>query len=405
MRLSLLLAIRYLFSKKSNNIINLISWISLLVISFTTAAFIIVISVMNGFTSVVGTLYNSIEPDLKVLPTKGKYFNADSVIPKIRSIQAIQNMALSLSNQALIKYGKKQLLVTVKGVDAQFNQVTQINQIIQKGKFALIQDNIPYLIIGQGIANELDINILNQFSPIVLYSPKRIKNTGVSTDLINEKAAYVSGIFSINDDFDYKYVFCDLHFAQNLFDADSMISAIEISIKPDFDVLQVQTKLQQQLGQSFVVKNREELNEVLFKTLQTEKLWTFIILSFILLIATFSIISALTMLIIEKQKDIQTLYALGANKYIIEGIFMIEGFLITFGGAFLGLMIGMAVCLLQIKFHLITFNENSILPYYPVELQWNDVWMVLLVLLIIGFLAAIYPVRFFTKEIKWTREK
>lgn len=403
MRLILLLAIRYLFSKKSNNIINLISWISLLAISIITAAFIIIISVMNGFTSVVSDLYNSVEPDIKISPAKGKYFNADNVLPLLKNNNDIQFIAKTISNQALVKHGQKQLLVSIKGVDTLFTKVTQAKSIIQKGTFALKENNLYYAVIGQGIANELDINLSNQFSPIILYSPKRIKNTGTNTDVINEKAIYVSGIFSINDDFDYKYMFCDIQFAQDLFDAENLISSLELSVKNPSNINKVQEQLKQTLGKNFVVKNREELNDVLFKTLQTEKLWTFIILSFILIIATFSIISALTMLIIEKQQDIQTLYALGAHKQMIESIFMVEGFLITFGGALTGLILGILICLIQIHFHIITFNENSILPYYPVELQWQDVILVVVVLLVIGFLAAIYPVRFFTKEIKWRR--
>lgn len=403
MKVVWLLSARYLFSKKSNNIINLISWISLLAITFTTAAFIIIISVMNGFTSVVGDLYNSVEPDLKIMPSSGKYFNADTVLNKLKSVKEIQYISKSISNQALIKHQQKQMLITVKGIDSIFEKVTQVNHIVQKGRFLLKDKQVNYIVAGQGIANDLDINITNQFSPVILYSPKRVKNTGVNTDLINEKAVYVSGIFSINDDFDYKYIFCDLKFAQDLFDAENLISALEIDVQENANVQTVQAELKKILGKNFIVKNRQELNEVLFKTLQTEKLWTFIILSFILLIATFSIISALTMLIIEKQKDIQTLYALGATKQMIESIFMAEGFLITFGGAFAGLVLGILVCWIQIQFHIITFNENSILPYYPVKLQWEDVIMVLLVLLIIGFFAAIYPVRFFTKEIKWNR--
>lgn len=401
MRVSLLLAIRYLFSKKSNNIINVISWISLLAISFTTAAFIIVISVMNGFSSIVGDLYNSVEPDVKILLSKGKYFNADTVIPKIISHPNVLKISKVISNQALIKHQQKQILVSVRGVDENFSKVTDIQSVIQKGNFTLQENNFNYIVIGQGIANDLNINITNQFSPVILYSPKRIKNTGLSTDIINERVAYVSGIFSINDDFDYKYVFCSLKFAQGLFDTENLINSIEIAVKDKGQIDNTQRDLQNILGDNFVVKNRYQLNEVLFKTLQTEKLWTFIILSFILLIATFSIISALTMLIIEKQNDIQTLYALGFDKQHIENIFMIEGFLITFGGAFIGLIIGLIICWIQIQFHIISFNENSILPYYPVKVQTQDFFLVILVLLVIGFFAAIYPVRFFTKEIKW----
>lgn len=403
MRFITLLSFRYLFSKKSNNIINIISWISVLAISFTTAAFIIIVSVMNGFTSVVSNLYNSIEPDLKILLAQGKYFHPDSIVSVLSKKKDIVSISKTISNQALIKYRQKQLLITIRGVDSIFSKTTNVHSVLRKGKFYFKDKNTNYCVVGQGIASELNLNIENLFIPIIFYSPKRIKNIGTSTDIINEKSAYVSGIFSINDDFDYKYVFTDLHFAQELFDAEGLVSSIDISIHKSASRDKVQQELQSLLGNKFVVKNKDQLNEVLFKTLETEKLWTFIIMSFILLIATFSIISALTMLIIEKQKDIQTLYALGAHKRMIESIFMVQGFLITFGGAFVGLILGVIVCWIQIQFHMITFNENSILPYYPVEVNWEDLALVLLVLLVIGFIAALYPVRLFTKEVKWNR--
>ncbi len=401
MRIILLLATRYLFSKKSNNIINLISWISLIAISFTTATFIIIISIMNGFTGVVSDLYNSVEPDLKITPAVGKYFKADLILKNISQHNNVKCVSKSLSNQSLIKYQGKQILVSVKGVDSIFNKVTSVSSIVRDGKWILRDKDLYYVIVGQGVANQLDLNINNQFKPIVFYSPKRVKNTGMSIDVINEKLAYVSGIFSLNDDLDYKYIFCDLNFAQQLFDVEDLVSSLEIALIKKERMEHTQIELQNILGNNFIVKNRQQLNEVLFKTLQTEKLWTFIILSFILIIATFSIISALTMLVIEKQKDIQTLYALGANKQMIESIFMAEGFLITFGGAFIGLILGILVCWVQIEFHLITFNENSILPYYPVELEAGDIFMVMAVLLVIGFWAAIYPVRLFTKQVRW----
>jgi len=403
LRIVFLLALRYLFSKKSKNIINLISWISVGVITFTTAAFVIIISVMNGFTSVVSNLYNSVEADLKIIPAKGKYFNADTVIPKIASYSDIKQISKSISNQALVKYKQKQMLITIRGVDSNFVSISNVNSVIQNGKFTLKDKSGYYAVIGLGIANQLNVNISNQFVPLVFYSPKRIKNTGTSTDIINEKALYVSGIFSINDDFDYKYIFTDLKFAQDLLDAEGLVSSIEIAVKENTSLNKAQQDLQNLLGNNFIIKTREQLNEVLFKTLQTEKLWTFLILSFILLIATFSIISALTMLIIEKQKDIQTLYALGADKQMLQSVFMVEGFLITFGGALAGLLLGVFVCELQIHFHLITFNENSILPYYPVEVEAKDILSVIFILLIIGFFAAIYPVQHFTRDVKWNR--
>ncbi len=400
MRFILLFAWRYLFSKKSNNVINLISWIALIAIAFTTAAFVIIISIMNGFTSVVGDLYNAAEPDIKISSKTGKYISNDSLLIKNLRQRCvdIKYISTSISNQALLKYGDKQMLVTVKGVDSYYNKVTKIDSLIQDGHYVLKESNHYFGFAGAGIASQLQINITNQIEPPIIYSPKRVRNTNTPSDMVNEKPIYLAGTFTLNDDFDYKYLFCDLNFAQDLFDCENKISSIEIALIQKANLEENQKLIQSILGNNFDVKNRFQLNEVLFKTLETEKLWTFLILSFILLIATFSIISALTMLIIEKHTDIQTLYALGCDKQKIEGVFMTEGFLITFGGACVGLLMGVLLCWLQIQFHFIRFEKNYVIPYYPVQVQFSDMVKILVVLLVIGFLAAIYPVRIFTKE-------
>jgi lipoprotein-releasing system permease protein len=205
------------------------------------------------------------------------------------------------------------------------------------------------------------------------------------------------GIFSLNDELDFQYVFIDLGTAEKLFDSPGKISALEIACEKGKED-EVQKELKEKLGDSFIVKNRYQLNDVLFKTLETEKLATFIILAFILVIATFNIIGALTMLIIEKKKDIKTLYSMGADLGTIRNIFMREGFLITGIGAVIGLLLGLLVCWLQIEFHLVKFGSEFIIPYYPIEIRLKDfIWIALLIMLI-GFFAALYPVRVFTKS-------
>ena len=400
MNLSFFIAKRYLISKKSNNAINIISWISIIAIAITTAALVIVLSAMNGLTSVVADLYHAIEPDLKITAVNSKYINnKEELTKKIKSIPGIKGISYSIEENALIKLDDKQAIVTVKGVDDEFKNLTHFDTVVVDGTYRFYYKNQYYGVFGKGIANRLGININDFVSPISIYAPTRGKVESINPeDAFNKLSISAAGIFSLNDDFDFKYVLIDLKAAQQLFDCADAFSIIELSIDDKKQLVNIQTQLQKTLGANYQIKNRYQLNDVLFKTLETEKLWTFLILAFILVIATFNIIGALTMLIIEKKKDIKTLYNLGADQKFIQNIFMQEGFLITSVGAISGLIIGLIVCVLQQQFHFVTFDDQYIIPYYPIKMQLNDFIWILGVVMGIGFLAAIYPVRIFTKN-------
>lgn len=401
MNLSFFIARRYLISKKSNNAINVISWISIIAIAVTTAALVIILSAMNGLTSIVASLYHAIEPDIKITAVHSKYINnKEALSAKLKSIEGVNLISYSIEENALIKLDNNQDVVTIKGVDESFTKLTHFDTVVIDGQYILNKQNQYYGIFGRGIASKLGINTNDFISPITVYSPKRGKVESMDPeDAFNKLNISPSGIFSLNDDFDFKYVLIDLKAAQSLFDCGNEVSTIEIGLHKNYNLNEVQEQIQQILGTDYLVKNRYQQNDVLFKTLATEKLWTFLILAFILLIATFNIIGALTMLIIEKKKDIQTLYNLGADQKFIRGIFMKEGMLITTVGAFAGLLIGLGICILQIKFQLVKFDSQfMVTSTYPIELQLKDFIWILSVVMIIGFLAAIYPVRVFTKN-------
>ncbi len=400
MNLSFFIAKRYLISKKSNNAINVISWISIIAISLTTAALVIVLSAMNGLTGIVANLYNAIEPDLKITSLNSKYIlNRIEIENKIKTIPEINAISFSLEENALIKLDDKQAVITIKGVDENFKNLTHFDTVIREGVYRFEYNNQFYGVFGKGIANKLGININDFISPISIFAPKRGKFEGINPDdaftKINISPA---GVFSLNDDFDYKYVFIDLKAAQSLFDCKDEISMIEVNVSDKSKIDEIQKNLKLSLGPNYSIKNRYEANDVLFKTLEIEKLWVFLILAFILVIATFNIIGSLTMLIIEKKKDIKTLYNLGADQQFIKSIFMKEGFLITFVGALSGLFIGLVVCIAQQHFHFIKFDEQYVISYYPIEMELKDFVWILSVVMTIGFLAALYPVRIFTKN-------
>jgi lipoprotein-releasing system permease protein len=400
LNLSFFIAKRYLFSKKSNNAITIISWISISAIAVTTAALIIILSAMNGLTSVVSNLYNSFEPDLNITYAKGKHFELNAAqLEKLKAVNGVKTLAFCLQDKALLKNGDLQGLVSVKGVSSNYVDVVKIDSAVVDGSYVLKNDKTNFALIGRGVAGQLQINPSNFIEQLALFSPKKGKDMSLNPD-DNFSQVYVtpSGVFSLNDDFDFKYIFIDLALARKLFEEETRYSSIEIACNKSTDINTIRKDITSILGTDYKLTTKYEANAILFKSLETEKLVTFIILGFVLLIATFNIIGALTMLIIEKQKDIHTLYCLGASQQFIRAIFMREGLLITLFGAFIGLVLGLLVCYAQIQFHLVKFGTNFIIDYYPVELQWHDLMWICSLILAIGFFAALYPVRVFTKN-------
>ncbi len=353
---------------------------------------------MNGLTVTVAGLYNALEPDLKVSARFGKGFKIEpQTKSKLEAIDGLRFISYTLSDKALLKNGEKQALVTVKGVDENFQRITKLDSILVEGFNGIGDSSRNFMVLGRGIAGELGISDQSYSRDVQMFSPKKGKSNSLNPedDLI-QLSGSVSGQFTLNDELDYQMAFVNLRTARDLFESFGAVNALEIMSEPN-KTNKVQEQLKQLLGEEFDVKNRYQLNDVLFKSLETEKLATFIILAFILVIATFNLIGALTMLIIEKRKDIKTLYSLGADIKTIQGIFMREGIFISGIGAVLGMILGLLVCWLQIQFHLVTFGNDFIIPYYPIDVQLGDLIKIILLIMGIAFLAALYPVRVFTK--------
>jgi lipoprotein-releasing system permease protein len=352
---------------------------------------------MNGLTGTVAKLYNTFEPDIKISAAKGKNFYAgDSLINKIKGLNGVKIVSRTLQDKALIKNVDKQLLVHVKGVDKNFVKIARVDTVLTEGDYLLGIDTANRIVLGEGVAARLQVNIHDLVNTLTLFSPTKGKvNMTNAEDNFTQMYVSPCATFSLTDEVDYEWVFVNLSTAQELLDEPGKVSGIEIMCEQGKDKA-VQEKLSAMLGEKFVIKNRYQLNDILFKTLETEKLAVFIILAFILIIATFNIIGALTMLIIEKSKDIKTLFSMGANIGMIRNIFMGEGFLITSIGTVAGLILGFFVCWVQIKFHVIKYADG-VIPYFPVEMQLDDFFGIFCLIMIIGFFAALYPVRIFTK--------
>lgn len=360
-------------------------------------ALVIILSAFNGLSDLVQSLYNSFDADIEITIKQGKTFNASSAeFNSIKNINGVAYYTEIVEGNALLKFNEKQTVSTIKGVGNHYEKMSGFDSLVKVGNFNLARNNI---IIGQGISYVLQLDSKDQFTPISIYAPKRGNTNSINPeDGLNELKVYASGEFSINDEFDYKYTIMSIENARNLLDYTNEVTSVELALKKDANKSFVQNEIKKILGDAYDVKNREEQNEMLYKTLKSEKLWTFIILVFILIIATFNVIGSLTMLIIEKKKDMSILHHMGADIKLIRKIFLLEGLLITGLGTLLGLALGILICWLQIEFSIIKFKEGYVVDAYPITMKITDFILITGAVMLIGLFAAWYPVRVFTKK-------
>jgi lipoprotein-releasing system permease protein len=394
----LYIAKRYLFSKKSHNAINIISGISAAGVCVGTIALICVLSVFNGFESLIANMFSSFDPDLKISLVHGKTFETNNpVFGEIRKMKSVAYYTEVIEENALLRFKEKQMPATVKGVDGNFEQMTRIDSILYDGEFQLYDGAFQRAVPGVGVASILGLGV-HFIDPLYIYAPKRTAKINLlrPENSFKQEGTFVSGIFSVRQlQYDDHYVLVSIALARDLFEyGPSTVSAIELKLAKGVDKAKEQTVLQEKLGERFVVKNRYEQQESFFKIMKIEKWITYLILCFILLIASFNIIGSLSMLIIDKKPDIETLRNLGANKLLIKQIFLFEGWMISLVGAVSGIAIGTLLCLLQEHFGLLKLGTGYLVDAYPVVTNLSDTLLVLLTVLIMGFIAAYYPVKY-----------
>jgi lipoprotein-releasing system permease protein len=395
--LPLYIAKRYLISKKSHNIINIISLISVVGVTVGTMALIIVLSVFNGFEKLVLSLFNSFNPDLVISLNEGKTFRMDDIpAEEIRRIPGVLYLSETVEENALMKYRDKQYIVTLKGVSNDFSKMTPIDSMITEGKFVLEDGATDYAVLGYGVAYYLGTNLNDVLNPISVYVPRRESGFhGGFDQAFHSDIIFPSGYFSIQQDFDIKYVLLPLRFVRKLLNYNNEVTSVEIGLDKGADPDRIRNKLNSLLGERFRIKDRYQQQEFLYKIMKSEKWAIFMILAFILFIATFNIVGSLSMLILDKKKDIAILNSLGASKRLIKGIFLTEGMMISFTGAIAGLILGAVICLLQMQFGLIRLGSPGstfVVDTYPVEMKVIDFVLVFITVIFIGFLAALYPV-------------
>lgn len=398
MNFPLYIAKRYLISKKSHNVINIISAISVTGVTVGTMALVIVLSVFNGFQDIVETLFNSFDPDLKITIAEGKTFSRNALdADEIKKIPGVVRYTEVVEETALLKFRGRQYLATMKGVTSEYERLSGLDTMLVDGEMILKKNGHPLTIIGFGIAYTLGIGGHDQPEPLTVYVPRRTREhfTGMS-QAFNSRNIYPAGIFSIQQEFDSRYMIVPIDFARDLLEYDQEVTSVEIGLSGSSDEKKIQERVQRIAGKDFRVENRYQQQELLYRIMRSEKWAIFFILTFILIIATFNIIGSLTMLILDKKKDIAVLQSMGASNRLIKRIFLTEGLLISLSGAFLGIILGAVVCWLQQTFGFVSLQAGSgsfVIDTYPVKMEIIDFLGVFVTVFAIGIVAAMIPVR------------
>ncbi len=397
MNLPFYISRRYLVSKKSHNIINIISGISVIGVAIGAMALFIVLSVFNGFDKLVVSLFSSFNPGIQITPSRGKTFNLSSFpLQKIEKIPGVLHITEVIEEDALMKYKNNQTIVTIKGVSESYKNMSGLDSMMVEGNFILQDEDKDYALLGYGVAGYLNANIQDYLNPISVFVPRRDASfSGGFENAFNSEIIFPAGFFQIQWDYDVKYAILPLRFVKKLLDYDDERTSLEIDLAKDADHADLQKKIETITGKAFVVKNRYQQQEILYKIMISEKNYIFMILTLILIIATFNVIGTLSMLILDKKKDIAVLQSMGATQGLIRRIFLLEGVLISLIGAIAGLTLGAIVCWLQIRFGLIRLgsaDSSFVISAYPVDMQLTDFILVFFTVLLIGFLAAWYPV-------------
>jgi lipoprotein-releasing system permease protein len=405
---ALYIARRYLFSRKSTGVINLISGISVCGVALTTMAMLCTLSVFNGFQDMMQSQFTAFDPDLRIEPVEGKVFSgSDTRLHFLRDMEGVEVVSETLEEQALLRFDNKQQTCVLKGVDDSFRQLTHIDSVLYGNGYFTLHDSLrDYGIPGIDMAARLGLT-LTQGESVEVYLPirgARINPANPTAALRTEQLNGNGLVFSLgHKKYDSQYMLASIQYVRTLLNYTDEVSALGIKVSQDTPPQTIKSQIANKLGQDFRVLDREEQQAEVFRIMKIEKLISFLFFTFILLIASFNVIGSLSMLIIDKQRDIATLRNLGADNTLIRRIFMIEGCLITFCGALIGLLLGLLLCYLQRRYGLIGLGSDTgqalfVIDAYPVRVEWGDTFLILLTVLVVGCASITYPIRHFSRQ-------
>lgn len=394
-RLPLFFARRYLFSKKSHSVINIVSGVSAFSVAIPVMAMVILLSVFNGFEGLIKSMYRSFDPDIRITPVRGKVFPIDS-LPRERflAIDGVRDAAYALEDNAVFEYRDRQAFGTMCGVDSLYRQVVPLDSLRTEGVFQLQFGDFPEAYVGQGMAYALGIRV-NLNSPISVYVPRRGRVSPLLPySFYKKQNIFPSGVFALEAEVDGKYVIVPLHFAQELLDYPGQASSVAIRLEADASPQWVQQQIGQWLGDDYKIQSRYQQKESFYRIMMYEKWGIYFIILLVLVIASFSLIGSLVMLIIEKRKDSQTLVTMGADTKLLRKIFVAEGMLIYLIGAGGGLLLGVALALAQQHFGFLKLSgETFLIDAYPVEVHPSDLAWVIVTFVSVSYLISVLTVR------------
>lgn len=389
------LAWRYLFSKKEHNIINVISGISMIGIMVSTAALVVVLSVFNGMSDTIGGWFNALHADYEITLREGKSFATDSFpIQQLRQIPGVKAVNEIVCDLSLANYDDRQELLYLKGVPDNYFQTNHFEGMLVDGDTALYKLRQPCAIMGTGSAGKLEVNLLS-YNLMKMYYPKRTKkNFANAAEAFNTRYIIPNGVICTNTNYDENYIFCPISFVRELMDYEGEVTSLEIQLKEGANTAKVRKQIADLAGEKFLLKDQQEQEDSLYKTMKSEKFMIYLILAFILILAAFNIIGALGMLILEKKTDTAVLFSMGASKSLIQKVFIYEGIMVSALGGLAGTLLGALICFLQQTFHIVKLGGGGahyIIPYYPVQIRFADLLVVLFTILVISLLTSIIP--------------
>ncbi len=392
--MNFLFAWRYFKSKKSTNAINIIAWVTVTAMAVGTAALVIVLSIFNGFEGLVKTLYSSFYPDIRIVPAQQKIMLIDlATLQKIKLLNDVDAVSMIVEENVHLQNGEYRTNAVMKGVDHFYTKVSGLPERMSNGKFDVGNEEMPALVLGSGIENALNLLSDRSITPVTAYLPKRgVAATDNPMESISTVNLQPTGSFTIQQDFDNKYVITNLAILKQMLGLkENEYSSAEIKLKNSSSEKEVMEQVQQLLGKNYLVENRYQQNRSLFAVMQMEKWAIYGILSLILIIAAFNMVGALTMLVLEKEQDIQILQAMGASKTFVQKVFLTEGVLLAFAGSLIGIVLALIFSYLQVTFKLIPLQGSFVIDYYPVKILVTDLLLIIVTVFVIALLASWIP--------------
>ena len=395
MNVAYLIAQRYFSSKNKRNIISIIANISMVGVAVGTMALIIVLSVFNGLEDLVRSAYSRFDPNLKVVALKGKSFEAtDELLAKVKGVEGVRQITEIIEDNALLRYDDRQMVIKIKGASPNYYVHNHLDSATVDGRFELERNGGQYAVVGEGVQHQLSIDIANRFAPLLLLYPKNRRKISLDpTEAFNDARIMPGGVFRLERQYDDQYVFVPLSFAQRLMDYGQRRTSIEVQVTDEDDIADVQTAMRRALGPDFRVLNSDEQHVALLRAVKVEKAFVFVTFTFILLIASLNIFFSLSMLVIDKKKDVAILQAMGADRTTIRNIFLAEGTIVTFAGALTGLILGVGICIAQKQFGLVPMGElpSGLQQPYPVKMLWEDIALTVVAIICITIIVSIRP--------------